>query len=62
LRRPRPAPPIPPDGGALESPSLVGAAGSRAVLVVSHEPDLGRLVDEIVTLDAGRVVTPVAGE
>ena len=41
---------------------LVGAAGSRAVLVVSHEPDLGRLVDEIVTLDAGRVVTPVAGE
>jgi thiol reductant ABC exporter CydC subunit len=40
---------------------LVGAAGSRAVLVVSHEPDLGRLVDEIVTLDAGRVVTPVAG-
>ncbi len=40
---------------------LVGAAGSHAVLVVSHEPDLGRLVDEIVTLDAGRVVTPVAG-
>jgi ABC-type transport system involved in cytochrome bd biosynthesis fused ATPase/permease subunit len=37
---------------------LVGAAGERAVLVVSHEPDLGRLVDEIVTLDAGRVVTP----
>jgi thiol reductant ABC exporter CydC subunit len=41
---------------------LAAAAGSRAVLVVSHEPDLGRLVEEIVTLDAGRVVTPVAGE
>jgi thiol reductant ABC exporter CydC subunit len=35
---------------------LVGATGSRSVLVVSHEPDLGRLVDEVVTLDDGRVV------
>jgi ABC-type transport system involved in cytochrome bd biosynthesis fused ATPase/permease subunit len=35
---------------------LVGATGSRSVLVVSHEPDLGRLVDEVVTLDGGRVV------
>ena len=35
---------------------LVGATGSRSVLVVSHEPDLARLVDEVVTLDGGRVV------
>lgn len=35
---------------------LVGATGSRSVLVVSHEPDLSRLVDEVVTLDGGRVV------
>jgi thiol reductant ABC exporter CydC subunit len=35
---------------------LVDATGARAVLVVSHEPDLGRLVDEVVTLDGGRVV------
>jgi thiol reductant ABC exporter CydC subunit len=34
---------------------LLGAAGSRTVLVVSHEPDLGGHVDEVVTLDRGRV-------
>ena len=34
---------------------LLGAAGSRTVLVVSHEPALGGHVDEVVTLDRGRV-------
>jgi thiol reductant ABC exporter CydC subunit len=35
---------------------LLGSAGSRSVLVVSHEPGIARQVDEIVTLDAGRIV------
>ncbi len=47
---------IDPDSSSAVLDELVGAAGSRAVLVVSHEPDLDRLVDEIVTLDGGRVV------
>ena len=36
---------------------LLGAAGSRSVLVVSHELGVAGQVDEIVTLDAGRVVS-----
>jgi ABC-type transport system involved in cytochrome bd biosynthesis fused ATPase/permease subunit len=35
---------------------LLGSAGSRSVLVVSHEPGVAGQVDEIITLDAGRVV------
>ncbi len=35
---------------------LLGATGSRSVLVVSHEPELGQLVDEVITLDGGREV------
>lgn len=35
---------------------LLGAAGSRAVLVVTHEPDIDRYVDEVLALDRGRVV------
>jgi len=35
---------------------LVGAAGSRSVLVVSHERDIGAHVDRSVTLEAGQVV------
>ncbi|HTT86636.1 MAG TPA: thiol reductant ABC exporter subunit CydC, partial [Acidimicrobiales bacterium] len=36
---------------------LLRAAASRSVLVVSHEPDLERYVDEVVTLDGGRVIS-----
>jgi ABC-type transport system involved in cytochrome bd biosynthesis fused ATPase/permease subunit len=36
---------------------LLGSAVSRSVLVVSHEPGIGGQVDEIVTLDHGRVVS-----
>ncbi len=35
---------------------LLGAAGSRTIVVVSHEPGLAGQVHEIVTLDRGRVV------
>jgi ABC-type transport system involved in cytochrome bd biosynthesis fused ATPase/permease subunit len=35
---------------------LLGAAGRRSVLVVSHEPGAATQVDAVVTLDAGRVV------
>ncbi len=35
---------------------LLDAAGPRSVLVVSHEPDIDRYVDEVVTLESGRVV------
>jgi thiol reductant ABC exporter CydC subunit len=35
---------------------LMGAAGSRTIVVVSHEPGLAGQVDEIVTLDRGWVV------
>jgi thiol reductant ABC exporter CydC subunit len=35
---------------------LMGAAGSRTIVVVSHEPGLDGQVHEIVTLDRGRVV------
>ena len=35
---------------------LLGSAGSRSVLVVSHESGVAGQVDEIITLDAGRVV------
>jgi ABC-type transport system involved in cytochrome bd biosynthesis fused ATPase/permease subunit len=38
---------------------LLGSAGSRSVLVVSHEHGIAGLVDEVVTLDAGRVVPGV---
>jgi thiol reductant ABC exporter CydC subunit len=36
---------------------LLGSAGSRSVLVVSHEPGVAGKIDEIVTLDEGRVVS-----
>jgi ABC-type transport system involved in cytochrome bd biosynthesis fused ATPase/permease subunit len=35
---------------------LLGAAGARSVLVVSHEPGVATQVDAVVTLDSGRVV------
>jgi ABC-type transport system involved in cytochrome bd biosynthesis fused ATPase/permease subunit len=35
---------------------LLGSAGSRSVLVVSHEPGVAGQVDETCTLDAGRIV------
>jgi len=35
---------------------LLGAAGSRAVLLVSHEPAAAAQADVVVTLEAGRVV------
>jgi thiol reductant ABC exporter CydC subunit len=35
---------------------LLGAAGSRTIVVVSHEPGLAGQVHEIVSLDRGRVV------
>lgn len=35
---------------------LLGAATQRSVLVVTHEPDVVGLVDEVVGLDGGRVV------
>jgi thiol reductant ABC exporter CydC subunit len=35
---------------------LVGAAGSRSVLVVSHDQDIAAHVDRVVSLDAGRVI------
>ncbi|MGC8627646.1 MAG: thiol reductant ABC exporter subunit CydC [Acidimicrobiales bacterium] len=34
---------------------LLGAASGRSVLVVSHEPGVQDLVDEVVVLDAGRL-------
>jgi len=34
---------------------LLDAAGERAVLVVSHEPDVARHVDRVVALEGGRV-------
>jgi thiol reductant ABC exporter CydC subunit len=36
---------------------LLGSAGSRSILVVSHEPGVAGRVDEIVALDDGRVVS-----
>jgi thiol reductant ABC exporter CydC subunit len=36
---------------------LLGAAGERSVLLVSHEPGTDDHVDEVVTLEAGRVVS-----
>jgi ABC-type transport system involved in cytochrome bd biosynthesis fused ATPase/permease subunit len=35
---------------------LLGSAGSRSVLVVSHEPGIAGQVDAVVTLEQGRVV------
>ena len=35
---------------------LLGSAGSRSVLVVSHEPGIASQVDAVVTLEQGRVV------
>jgi thiol reductant ABC exporter CydC subunit len=35
---------------------LLGSAGSRSVLVVSHEPGIAGQVDTVVTLEKGRVV------
>jgi len=49
----------PPSSGPLLT-GLLEAAGARSVLVVTHEPGIGRLVDEVVTLDAGRVTARVA--
>jgi thiol reductant ABC exporter CydC subunit len=37
---------------------ILGAAGSRSVLLVSHEPGVAAQVDQVVTLDRGRVVEP----
>jgi len=45
-----------PSSAARVLSELLGAAGVRSVLVVSHEPDIGRFVDEVVTLESGRVV------
>lgn len=39
-----------PDGGRRLLTGLLASAGDRAVLVVSHEPGLARLVDEVVAL------------
>lgn len=36
--------------------ALLGAAGERSVLVVSHDPHVAHLVDAVVQLDEGRVV------
>lgn len=47
---------IDPTSSADVLDELVGATGSKTVLVISHEPGLDRLVDEIVTLEGGRVV------
>lgn len=41
--------------GALLSELLAVAAG-RSVVVVSHEPDIGRLVDDVVILEEGRTL------
>ena len=35
---------------------VLGAAGERTVLLITHRPEGLDLVDEIVTLDGGRVV------
>lgn len=48
----------PSSSGRLLS-ELLDSSGTRSVLVVSHEPDIGRYVDEMVTLDDGRVVKRV---
>jgi ABC-type transport system involved in cytochrome bd biosynthesis fused ATPase/permease subunit len=40
---------------------LLDAAGERAVLVVSHEPDVAGHVDRVITLDGGRVASVSAG-
>jgi thiol reductant ABC exporter CydC subunit len=37
---------------------VLAGAGPRSVLVVSHDPDVRGLVDEVVTLEGGRVVAP----
>ena len=47
---------IDPTSSAGVLDELVGATGSKTVLVISHEPGLERLVDEIVTLEGGCVV------
>lgn len=41
---------------------LLTACEGRAVLVVSHDPDLVGLVDTLVRLDSGRVVEPTADD
>jgi ABC-type transport system involved in cytochrome bd biosynthesis fused ATPase/permease subunit len=40
---------------------LLGAAGSRTIVVVSHETALAEAVHEIVSLDHGRVVAHQPG-
>ncbi len=40
---------------------LLDAAGDRAVLVVSHEPDIAGYVDRVVALDGGRVASVKPG-
>lgn len=40
---------------------LLDAAGGRAVLVVSHEPDIAEHVDTVVALDGGRVTSVSQG-
>lgn len=44
--------PLSSDGVLAE---LIGAAGARSVLVVSHEPGIGRHVDEVVRLERAAV-------
>ncbi len=40
---------------------LIEAAGPRSVLVVSHEPGIGRLVDDVVTLGGGPAPSAPSG-
>jgi ABC-type transport system involved in cytochrome bd biosynthesis fused ATPase/permease subunit len=42
-------------------PELLDAADHLAVLVTSHDPDISHHVDELVTLDAGRVCETTKG-
>jgi ABC-type transport system involved in cytochrome bd biosynthesis fused ATPase/permease subunit len=36
---------------------IFGAVGPRSILLITHRPEGLDLVDEIVTLDAGRIVS-----
>jgi ABC-type transport system involved in cytochrome bd biosynthesis fused ATPase/permease subunit len=52
-----PAAHLDPESSPRVLSELLGAAGSRSVLVVSHGPGIAEHVDAVVRLDAGRVVT-----
>ena len=41
---------------------VFAAAGDRSVLLITHRPEGRDLVDEVVTLDAGRIVIPTKRE